>query len=259
MNNIFNTTRFFRLLKKHSQEQYKTYLLSLAVLAGVLFLIIGLATWADYGRLNIGAQSFFFLIFLLFSGIAFTSIIFSDLGDQRKAAIAMTLPVSNFEKFLIGWLYSYIVFLLFYTATFFAMVYLVIDIANSSSKIPNEVISITGSKFEFFKMYLTFSVFHGVALVSAVVFKKLHIIKTASVLFVFVFILILLNQKMLLSISDGKTLFEFPFSGLRIQEGKALFQIENNFLTYTIASCTAIGVSLLLWGAAFFKLKEKQL
>ena len=43
---------------------------------------------------------------ILFIGTIFTSTIFADLGDDKKAPGTLTLPATHFEKYLVAWLYS---------------------------------------------------------------------------------------------------------------------------------------------------------
>ncbi|MGY0041531.1 ABC transporter ATP-binding protein [Pedobacter sp. NJ-S-72] len=99
MNNIFSFQRFFKLLSKHTREQYKTYLISTAVLIGILSLMLGFTAYLSGGELGVRAQIAYFYIFLFLSGTIFTSMVFTDLSDKKKSIPALTLPVSNFERF----------------------------------------------------------------------------------------------------------------------------------------------------------------
>ena len=80
MDNQFNLNRFGMLLKKHTTENYKSYLMALAVLIGMLIIVFGLVSHSA-GRLPVDVQRGVFIGFLLFGGTIFTSTIFADLSD----------------------------------------------------------------------------------------------------------------------------------------------------------------------------------
>src|ERR1700753_3363335 len=100
MNNIFSISRFWRLFIKHSAEHYRTYLMSISVLGGVMLLGGAFIIYMIPGPLDAGFQSVLFVSLMLISGTIFTSTIFSDAGDKRKAIPILTLPASQFEKVL---------------------------------------------------------------------------------------------------------------------------------------------------------------
>jgi hypothetical protein len=104
MINTFNFGRFFRLFNKHTREQYKAYLMSTAVLAGILIIMLGTLAYSNNGYLNLKAQAVYFDFFLLAAGTIFTSTVFAELGDEKKTIPALTLPVSHFERFLVGYI-----------------------------------------------------------------------------------------------------------------------------------------------------------
>ncbi len=68
MSQYFNLTRFGRLLRKHTAEHWKTYLMSAAVLLGGMVLVLGFITYLNSGRLNQQMQGIFFTMFVLAAG-----------------------------------------------------------------------------------------------------------------------------------------------------------------------------------------------
>src|SRR5450755_2181657 len=119
MNKILNPTRFWRLFTKHTAENYSTYLMSMSVLAGVMLLGGAFIIFLIPGPMDAGFQSVVFIILMLISGTIFSSTVFSELGDKRKAVPALTLPATQLEKFLVGWVYAYPIFVLVYTGIFY--------------------------------------------------------------------------------------------------------------------------------------------
>src|SRR5688572_12726562 len=118
MNQTFNLKRFSLLFIKHTTDNYKTYLMAFSVLLGVLFLSMGFVAYMSKD-LSVRTQIPFFIFVFLIAGSIFTSIIFSDFGNKKKAIAILTLPVSNFEKYLIGWIYSFIIFQFLYIPAFY--------------------------------------------------------------------------------------------------------------------------------------------
>ncbi|MBS1532990.1 MAG: hypothetical protein JSU01_22005, partial [Bacteroidetes bacterium] len=104
MNNFFNFRRFSRLFVKHTAEHYRTYLMSAAVLAGVLLLGGSFLFFIVPDLPDAGLQTAIFVVVLLVAGTLFTSTVFSDFGDKHKAIPALALPATAFEKFLVGWI-----------------------------------------------------------------------------------------------------------------------------------------------------------
>ena len=119
MNNFSSFKRFSRLFVKHTAEHYRVYLMSVAVLAGVILLGGSFLFFVIPEPPDTGLQTAMFVILMLIAGTLFTSTVFSDFGDKDKAMPALTLPATAFEKFLIGWVYSYPIFLLVYSAVFY--------------------------------------------------------------------------------------------------------------------------------------------
>ncbi|MGN6178984.1 MAG: hypothetical protein ACTHNW_07370, partial [Mucilaginibacter sp.] len=119
MNNFFNPRRFGMLFVKHTAEHIRTYLMSIAVLVGVILLGGSFLFFIIPGPPDPGLQTACFVMLMLMSGTIFTSTVFSDYGIRSQAISAITLPASAFEKYLIGWLFSYPIFIIVYTGVFF--------------------------------------------------------------------------------------------------------------------------------------------
>src|ERR1700748_3583700 len=98
MNNIFNLNRFGRLFIKHTAEHYKNYLMSLIVLIGILVLSGSFLVYMIKIPIDKGFQTAMFMATLVLAGSFFTSTVFADLGDKKKAIGVLTLPASHFEK-----------------------------------------------------------------------------------------------------------------------------------------------------------------
>src|SRR5580704_16189810 len=119
MNEVFSFRRFSRLFVKHTAEHYRIYLMSIGLLAGVLLLAGSFLFFVIPDPPDPGFQEASYIMLLFLAGGIFTSTVFSDFGEKNKAIPALTLPATTFEKYLVGWLYSYPIFLVIYTGVFY--------------------------------------------------------------------------------------------------------------------------------------------
>jgi len=258
MNNTFSFARFLRLFNKHTREQYKAYLMSAAVLAGVLVLTLGLITYSNDGSLPARVQLTTFGIFLLFSGTIFTSMVFLELGNQKKAIPALTLPVSHFERFIAGWIYSFVIFQLVFFILFFAIDILVLSLGNINPLVHNELLRMDPKDLETDVIYLGFMFLNSAALLGAIYFQKMHFIKTAFALFIFVAIVSVINAIMVHLLFGSNIHAGAPFKGIFIEENSHYFHLQptdGGQAIFVALICTLV---VVLWITAFFRLKEKQ-
>ncbi len=194
MNKIFNPVRFGRLFIKHTTEHYKGYLMALGVLIGVMVLGGSFLVYMIDAPLDHSTQSGLFLVILLIAGTIFTSTIFADLGDKKKAIAYLTLPASHFEKYLVAWLYSFLVFLVIYTVSFFFVALFLLNVKHVPGQAGGVINLLQKQHLQFGLIY---AFLHAIAFWGAIYFNKLHFIKTGFVFFVFMGLLILFNKIML--------------------------------------------------------------
>ena len=254
MNNIFNAKRFGRLFVKHTSEHFKTYFMSLSVLVGV-FVLGDSFLYIIPGDIDIGMQSVLFVFVLLAGGTLFTSNIFADLGNPKRAIGTLMLPASHFEKFLVAWLYSFVIYCIVFTGLFYlALIFLV-----NLNHVPNQQSQV----FNVFShpaapLFLVFTLLHSISFFGAVFFDKLHFIKTAFCFFIVMAILTLLNTVFLRAIIGQHVKPAIPFGRIDILAGIKYVDVgsirqSDHAVTYVI-----IAASLLFWAASYFRLKEKQ-
>lgn len=259
MNNTFDLQRFGLLLAKHTKENARTYLLSVAVLAAILCSFLTFVTYASDGYLGPHLQATFYLIFKILSGAMFTSVVFSDYGSKKKSIPLLTLPVSNLERYLVSWIYSYLIFQVLYTMCFYLVDFSVLSIANLTSVEKNVVVNIiTIEDSKFYPGLMIFTFVHSVFFLGAIFFRNLHFIKTGFVFFGGILGIILLNAPLLRIIFGENALFSPPFNSIRIMEGNNGVSLDPAQGTELIPWVLIMVMSLILWTAAYFKLKEKE-
>jgi len=260
MNNIFNAQRFFKLLNKHTREHYKTYLISTAVLIGILSLLMGCTAYLSGGQFGTNAQFGYFYIFLFLCGAIFTSMIFANLGDKKKSIPALTLPVSNLERFVVGWIYSYLIFQVIFVICFFTIDLIVISVGNMNPGVRNVLINSDENSDKLLMAFLIFGLVHASAFFGAIFFEKMQFIKTMFSVFIVLIILQLINIPLINFFFKISTRMQPIFAGVSLYEtGKDPYVfIRPTADSYHVLMIMCLLVTLVLWAATFFKLKEKQ-
>jgi hypothetical protein len=256
MKKTFSIIRFGRLFKKHTKEHYRNYLMSTAVLVGVMILGGSFLVYMVDIRLDKNIQTFLFFTIMLLAGTIFTSTIFADLGERKKAITWLTLPASHFEKYLVAWIYSFLLFIIVYTLIFYVAVFIEIQFQRVHG-LPQGILNVFETQV--LLMYLVYAFLHAIAFFGAVYFEKLHFIKTAFIFFIIMGVLIVMNKGILSALLGRTVDASPPFGNLHfansgqtvdIQLGK---QHNNPYLIYLI-----IVLTFIFWAASYFRLKEKQ-
>lgn len=261
MNQIFSFKRFGMLFKKHTVENFKGYLMSMFVLVGILTVTIAILVHNQSIPMKINEQITLFIFFMLASGTIFTSNIFINLGDKRKAIPTLILPATTLEKFLVSWLYSFVIFQILFVAIYYIVIVTVLKTNNwHGQKV--EIMGLFSIEQKI--LYLIYAVLHSIVLYGAIYFKKMHFIKTAFAFFITAITVFTLNAqalKLMINrpISPGSPFngFSFPlkkntswssdFADISLGEG-----------TYKWVVITFLLITVIFWFAAYFRLKEKQ-
>lgn len=258
LNQHFNLTRFGRLAGKYATEYVGTYLIRVAVLLGGVALVLSGLTYFTRQPLDNETQTLLFMAGLLTTGLAFTAAVFAEMSNVRRAAPALLLPASHLEKYLVAWLYSLPVFLVVYLAIFLAVDALVLQWADHRyPNLPHQLLDMTSSWRPLLTIIASYSVVHALALVGAVYFRNLHIIKTSFVVLGGVALLIMLNYwmwKLLAAEVHTAVPFGDGFAG-----GKNNHFIVDPPHQLQVLAILPLALAALLWAAAYARLTEKQL
>jgi hypothetical protein len=255
MNKTFSINRFGRLFKKHTKEHYRNYLMSVAVLVGVMMLGGGFLVYMADVQLDKNLQTFFFFTIMLLAGTIFASTVFADLGERKKAIAWLVLPASHFEKYLVAWIYSFFLFILIYALIFYLALFTALNIQHVHT---HRMVILNIFEKQILPLFLVFAFLHAVAFFGAVYFEKLHFIKTAFAFFIIVAVLIVLN-KGLLSVFIGRPVDASPpFNNMRFAEGGQMVDIKIEKQNTPYILYLFIILTFIFWVAAYFRLKEKQ-
>ena len=220
---------------------------------------LGFVAYINKHPIDSNAQTAFFAFFLIIAGSMFTSIIFSDLGNNKKAISTLTLPASHFEKFLIGWTWSYLIFQLLFIGAF----YLVVIVINGimASKFPGqkpELIDLFSIDVRPRMFLLLFAVLHSIVIWASIFFQKHHFIKIAFAFFITIGAIIYFNTKFLVLLIGEHVKSAMPFIFTELEEDKKYFQImlprkDNIYIIMILLVFT-----IIVWVSSFYRLKEKE-
>ncbi|RZK20857.1 MAG: hypothetical protein EOO56_12150 [Hymenobacter sp.] len=257
MNQYFNFTRFGRVLRQHTTEHLTSYLLSTAVLAGGILVVLGTLTYLTRRPLERELQIVLFDFGLLAAGLLFTASVFAALGSPRGAAPALLLPASHLEKYLVAWLWSLPVFVVLYTGIFMLINLAVLQLASQGQ--PYEVYDFSHGAREWATPLLSYALLHSVALCGAIYFQRLHIIKTAFWVFGTLAVLLIANRQLLKIMLPGSSPIA-PFGDVWVGEGRqhALLTLPTE-QWHLALMLLPVALAVLLWLAAYTRLTEKQI
>ncbi|MBS1915732.1 MAG: hypothetical protein JST87_05605 [Bacteroidetes bacterium] len=255
MNELFNGRRFMKLFIKHTADHYKNYIMSLLVLAGVMIVGGSFFAYMFPWSIDLGFQQAMFGALLLLAGTIFTSTIFSDLGEKRKSIPMLTLPATPLEKFLVGWVYSYLLFIILFTAIFYIVLSVLLNV-QSWHHYNMEILPLFQEKN--FIVLLIFSLLHAFTIYGAILFEKWHFIKTGFIFFIFFIVIVFLNSILLKGLLGAEIFPAIPFTRVGVGVRGASYQVIVDANKSAWVIIIIVMITFLFWAAAYFRLKEKQ-
>lgn len=251
MNQFFNFTRFGRLLRKHTTENLASYALGAAVLLGGMLVVMGFVAYVGGGISHTG-QAVLFILFLLGAGSFFTSTVLAQFGVGSRAALALTLPASQFEKYLVAWLFSLPVFLVVFVADFYLADWLVLRLSQGGGTLLN----VFADAEAIVTVLVVCLLLHGVALYGSIAFRQQQFIKTAFLFFIAALVLGVVNYQVMKGVIGPDFKMALPLGYVNLSTGPALTLPDEQSRPILLPLLALIP---LLWLAAYARLTEKQL
>ena len=114
LNRYFNPRRLYLQIKNDIFRNYRTWLITLGAITGVL-MAIDLLPGVLAGKPHVPVETYYSLFIIV--GFIFSSAAFVEMHDPQKGLVYMTTPASEFERFLSKFLItniSYIVLAFIY-------------------------------------------------------------------------------------------------------------------------------------------------
>lgn len=252
MNKYFSTRRFAHLLRREYHINIKRDLLIVGAMYSLFTLIIFLIF--EFGEETYNEEffeEFHFVayIIMLFVGSAFiTSFSFIELRDKLKSHFYLLTPGSNFEKFIVNLLISFVGYALFMLVSYIMYSTAFNWITRELYELQFHPLNITSA--DFLLVMQIFIAVHSVFFLGALTFKKYPLILTPIASFILIIILSIINN------AAG----EIIFAGMDIDNLFDNMGFSEFFLGYDgIAKAAAFYVvPFILWLVAYLKLNEKE-
>lgn len=270
VNNTFSTGRFGAYFKKHLVDNYRFYMMSVVVLAGLALLVLLFITMTDENYSRYSDMLPLYFIGLFSTGTIFTSMSFNELGNKPHGMDYLLFPASHLEKFLTTLLITTIGFLVVYHLAFFSAlkIYENITIVRKGHGLINDLIkNYEGDPW--YGYYYAFIVAQSIFFLGAVYFHKYSFIKTVFFFIVFVTFLYLLNVVFTQIIFHGIIHHwneQFPFVAVNTNILRGTFGVDDYqqlTLTSNVANVLLFMAKFLvapvLWSIAYFRLREKEI
>jgi len=179
---FFNSERFGLVLQRQAVLHYKTWLTAIISVAGSIMFIAFLNMLVSQNDSWIGIYNNMGVIAFFITGLVFASLSFSEMGTYSKSLQYITLPATQFEKFLAAWLISSVFYLL-------ASVVVIVFSSALSGVIAVLVFKRDFLVFDPFTLkmaeaVLAYFIAHSAFFLGAVWFKKAAFFKTLLTMFV---------------------------------------------------------------------------
>lgn len=259
MNNYFDLKRFRQLFNKHTSEHFSAYSMAMLALFGMMLsVVLFFSPTQNRGVLNVNFQRDIFLIFLWVSGSIFTSNVFADLGDKRKASSTLMLPASHFEKFLINWIYSYLIFQIVYIGIFYLVIFITSSLGNFQGK-GFEIYDLRLDVRATCWIFLFYMVIHAISFTGSVYFNKLHFVKTTLAFFGIFMLITLFNEPVLELILGRDVGAPMPFFRVVFEEGNDIYRLDVRRMQRFLLMIVPVAISAILWATTYFRLGEKEI
>jgi hypothetical protein len=279
MNQCFSFSRFRGLAALHWESNKKRYLLALPAIAGLLaawdaFLLI----MDNYSPLDNGFQSLTYYWGLGAVGCLFSSTIFSEFGSKAQGIAWLGLPASALEKLLCGLLFSTILCFVGYTVVFYLVDIPMVKIGNELIALhhrvwqggypigPNAVWNLAaglpGDNFDsgFHAILVLYFILQALFALGSVYFERYAFIKTVIAFLLFLLVFLVLEKQFMSHIPPpGWTRFTPTNDWITNNDTLRVKEVRlSPWITTPLGLLLLLGIPPVIWIAAYFRIKEKQ-
>lgn len=276
MNQVFNFNRWLLYTGKHWAENKKKYLLGLGALAALLILWFSIVMMVEQHQpMNYNMQLTTYHVGLFAIGLLFASFLFHELSDNPKGIHFLMVPASVTEKLLTAIFFGLILFVICYTAVFYAVDTLMVKIANTLSAATTDVDNhgrpyvekvvniFTGpshlhDEYIFAWLFLIYLALQTAFTLGSVYFTKYSFIKTAiSILVVFLFFMLLVGQVLDALMPEGDFSNSMASYAVKDNMGERVVMLPS-WVPDIVYFCFRFGFPPIFILATWFRLKEKE-
>jgi hypothetical protein len=265
----FNLPRLLSWSKIQLSQHFNFISLFTLIFIGLSLIYWGIAAVNKIDNLSVEDlffnQRLMFLMFVLIGGVLFTGRIFSNLSTANGQSLDLLLPVSNLEKILSAWLFSFVGWILWSSVVYeitINLFNLILSsfIENSEFKLFN-LIEVLNNEEGNSIWYLSINAFfyHSLLLLGVSSFNKYSLAKAILLLIgVIIFFNLFVEAFLYLSLT-GIEYRDTPeaFYFLLAEDGASKAQFYKSY-DRVVFSLFALSVPLLLWPLTYHKLRTRQ-
>jgi hypothetical protein len=257
MENIFSLKRFWLLVRKHAKENWKIFLIFLIILN-----IPPLAICIGWNNIYPGPLLEIYIIILILVGGIYTSSFFKDWTHTNRAASLLILPATAFEKIALVLFYSVILFIPVFSFVYFGSYISFSLITHNSMPMLSELRNEKTPILLLILVLLSYTFLQSLFLLLSIWLKKMQFLIALIVIAILIFTIDLWNVHAIHWILGSNFSTEtsvLPFL-TKVQYWSILHNapITSRLISTMNLSIYAI-VNVLVYLAAYFKLKEKEI
>ena len=281
MNNIFNIRRFGLVLSKDFQEKWKRYVLQFLTMFGIMAIVL---IWSRYNyyhniipNINMNYENIYLLglasLMFLGFGVFYASTFMEPMQEKTGRIAYLTIPASDFEKFLSRWLIVTVGYIIsFFIALWIADAVRVVFLSYrfprldirflDFSKLVNLEKKDNYSDYVFFSTYFfgfwtgIYALLQSLFILGATFWGKISFVKTFSAITLIVGSFLYLNWQIIKIIYQDMGKFENKVGAFFDSIIPADISPNSVFL---IVTCILVFFTLLCWIIAFFRFRESEI
>lgn len=259
MNTTLNFGRLIALMRLDFVTKNKSYIYgALGFLA--VYCLFNFFGAVDGDPRDTEFHANFFPVFLIGFGLILSSFAFQEMNAPLERQTYLTLPASNLEKMTSKWILTFILFPIVFTLAYWILSIFVDRIIEFFFLMEIPRFRPTGEETIFFiKIYMAIQ---GLYVIGSVIFNKYALVKTGIGLFVMTILSILV---MVLCVRIIFMDHFDPWSMNVNKEIRVSREVQPSFVRFIEGPFQSlglylfwIGLPILSWIVAFFKLKEKE-
>lgn len=270
MNQTFDIHRFTLMLRFDAAEKGRNYLMMGGVLVFCLLaMILPITMTSEYSEFRRILHFLALFMIVLFGGSLFTSSALSQYSSPDTGIASLMIPASRLEKFLSSLLLN-LIFVLPFLALYWQLHYWTVDYANTLLPPGISPYQYVPKDFADYTIY-AYILIHAAVFCGSIYFRKFAYIKTAVTAITFLAILAYLNYALATRFSSKPTMLTaYPLTGWKIwfyaEQGMTRPKYIAGFYHITLsdsmlhaAQAFTVVVAVMIWIAAYYRLKEREI
>ena len=278
LNQTFDPVRWWKLVTLHWIENRKRYLLALLAMAGALLVWFSFMVLMDVRQgLEMKVQIVTYYVGLFLIGCLYGSMLFADLGHRTQSIQYLSVPASQFEKWLCALFFGVFLFFVAYTLIFYLVDIPMVGLSNKVHALYMQKHHLTvtddiASIYSIFSLenlpmqesksnvlLLFYFALQAAFILGSIYFGRYSFLKTIVSLLLFLLVCMLYFVKVIdASVPDGWYMGHEFFSWRQLDDrGQNMVKLASwagDGFIFVIKYC----FPLIFWSITYIRLKEKE-